>query len=282
MTVFNFYQNSTNYHRSFSLYVIITSPATRTNTIQALPNASFCSSSERTHATMTQQTMSAALLQAAQQIEGKSYTSRSIKEEEVPCVHGMIPIAPSQTASPSIPPSSVPSESFVLPPPIKKEVTSSRSRAVRLEQNRKAARESRRRKKAMVEELQRSLVFFSKSNAALKQQNEILTRQVMAAHSKLAEMGEPLPPLDPKLIEAFKSVVTEVPAIKVEEETNGGRTPAEYDNVAITSMQPGATMQAMASFQQAAQAAMEAATRTMKARGMVVNTDDEVTNTDEV
>jgi hypothetical protein len=38
-----------------------------------------------------------------------------------------------------------------------------KTREMRLEQNRKAARESRKRKKVLVEELQRSVIFFSRS-----------------------------------------------------------------------------------------------------------------------
>lgn len=61
----------------------------------------------------------------------------------------------------------------------------SKAREIRLEQNRKAARESRRRKKIMVEELQRSVVFFSRTNATLKQQNEELERILLQAQSQI-------------------------------------------------------------------------------------------------
>lgn len=126
----------------------------------------------------------------------------------------------------------------------------------------------------MVEELQRSLMFFSKSNAALKQQNEVLTRQVLQAHDTLTKMGKPLPALDPKLTESsFTPVDPVATAPKVEVESN-----PTIDLASMTSMQPGATMQAMASFQQAAQAAMEAASRNMKVHGVVVNS-NEPTNT---
>lgn len=40
-----------------------------------------------------------------------------------------------------------------------------KTREMRLEQNRKAARESRRRKKVLVEELQRSVIFFSRGKS---------------------------------------------------------------------------------------------------------------------
>lgn len=62
----------------------------------------------------------------------------------------------------------------------------SKAREVRLEQNRKAARESRRRKKVMIEELQRSVVFFSRANSTLKQQNDELQRMLLQAQARIA------------------------------------------------------------------------------------------------
>lgn len=206
---------------------------------------------------MTQQMMSNALFEAAQQIEGK--VSGGKRKE----VSNHAPIAPAPTESPGTVPEST-SE------PKAKKVATSRSRALRLEQNRKAARESRRRKKAMVEELQRSLMFFSKSNAALKQQNEILTRQVLDAQSNLAKIGKPLPQLDPKITED-SAIKAETRVAKDEEESVAAQTSGQD----FASMRLGATMQAMANFQQAAQAAMEAASRNMKAHGVVVNPHDE-------
>ena len=66
---------------------------------------------------------------------------------------------------------------------------SGKAREIRLEQNRKAARESRRRKKMMIEELQRSVIFFSKRNAVLKKENEDLTRMLMQAQSQIQSQG---------------------------------------------------------------------------------------------
>jgi len=70
-----------------------------------------------------------------------------------------------------------------------------KAREIRLEQNRKAARESRRRKKIMIEELQRSVIFFSRANSTLKQQNEELQRLLVQAQSqcKIYESGTPAP-----------------------------------------------------------------------------------------
>lgn len=66
--------------------------------------------------------------------------------------------------------------------------TLSKAREVRLEQNRKAARESRRRKKIMIEELQRSVVFFSRANATLKQQNDELQRLLFATQARIQSL----------------------------------------------------------------------------------------------
>lgn len=53
-------------------------------------------------------------------------------------------------------------------------------RRKRLELNRKAAQESRRRKKMRIEELQRSVVFLTRENSELREQNELL-RQMLAS-----------------------------------------------------------------------------------------------------
>eukprot|EP00562_Extubocellulus_spinifer_P002069 CAMPEP_0178481804 /NCGR_PEP_ID=MMETSP0696-20121128/6403_1 /TAXON_ID=265572 /ORGANISM="Extubocellulus spinifer, Strain CCMP396" /LENGTH=343 /DNA_ID=CAMNT_0020109293 /DNA_START=585 /DNA_END=1616 /DNA_ORIENTATION=+ len=63
-----------------------------------------------------------------------------------------------------------------------------KAREVRLEQNRKAARESRRRKKTMIEELQRSVMFFSRTNATLKQQNDEFQRLLIQAQAQIAQL----------------------------------------------------------------------------------------------
>jgi len=62
-------------------------------------------------------------------------------------------------------------------------------RVKRLEQNRTAAIESRRRKKHMVEELQRSVQYFSRANSALKSQNAELESQLLLAKHKILSKG---------------------------------------------------------------------------------------------
>ena len=64
------------------------------------------------------------------------------------------------------------------------------ARTKRLEQNRLAAIECRRRKKVMVEELKRSVQFYSKTNASLKSRNEELQRQIILAKQKVIAIEE--------------------------------------------------------------------------------------------
>ncbi|GAX14971.1 hypothetical protein FisN_12Lu399 [Fistulifera solaris] len=116
------------------------------------------------------------------------------------------------------------------------------SRKNRLEQNRKAARESRRRKKLMVDELQRSVIFFTRANALLRQQNtDLLTR-----------------------ISEAQRIVTAHEFARLEASGNGTDNDSSSQQVSESSgkspsMRIGATMKAMASFQEAASVAMQSA-----------------------
>ncbi|GAX14970.1 hypothetical protein FisN_12Lh331 [Fistulifera solaris] len=155
------------------------------------------------------------------------------------------------------------------------------TRKLRLEQNRKAAKESRRRKKIMIEELQRSVIFFSRANGALKQHNDELMQLLIQAQSMISPNGEQKPSAhvhDPIASNGMKDSMEQVEAEAVATQalyasqgfsaaaarevaqTMKG-TGSKIGNVdsAIPDVQTGATMQAMASFQQAATAAMEAA-----------------------
>lgn len=60
-----------------------------------------------------------------------------------------------------------------------------RKRKERLEQNRISARESRKRKKTMIEELQRTVITLSRENKELNERNETLRRQLMEIGSKV-------------------------------------------------------------------------------------------------
>jgi hypothetical protein len=147
------------------------------------------------------------------------------------------------------------------PTTAKRPATVTKAREIRLEQNRKAARESRRRKKVMIEELQRSVIFFSRANGTLKQQNDELTRLLMQAQAQVTaiESGGKVP---------ASPVAAPVAAEK--EPTVGAPAPQPTSAAAaamagtLPPMQPGATMQAMANFQQAAAAAMQVAVQGMK------------------
>lgn len=128
------------------------------------------------------------------------------------------------------------------------------SKEHRLLQNRKAARESRRRKKKMLEEHQRSLCFFTKANAVLRTEHEELTRKLFAAHNELDKRGLPMP--EPtKKAGAPTAPVAQATAIPVVEAT----------------VESGTTMQAMASFQQAAALAMQTTAQVMQTSGVALD-----------
>ena len=52
--------------------------------------------------------------------------------------------------------------------------------------NRKRSRDNRTRKKVMVEDLQRSVTFFSRANGTIKHQNDELTRLLMQAQAQVS------------------------------------------------------------------------------------------------
>eukprot|EP00429_Kryptoperidinium_foliaceum_P075329 CAMPEP_0176221816 /NCGR_PEP_ID=MMETSP0121_2-20121125/19917_1 /TAXON_ID=160619 /ORGANISM="Kryptoperidinium foliaceum, Strain CCMP 1326" /LENGTH=316 /DNA_ID=CAMNT_0017561017 /DNA_START=81 /DNA_END=1031 /DNA_ORIENTATION=- len=186
----------------------------------------------------------------------------------------------------------------------------SKAREIRLEQNRKAARESRRRKKVMIEELQRSVIFFSRANGTLKHQNDDLSRMLMQAQAQVAAIEGQQQPTNAPASQPAAPVKTEAPqqeqpqgsfqqaeantvatqavyesqgfpaaAARAAAQTMNGSTsgsnaqeatpataptPAASSGTSLPPMQPGATMQAMANFQQAAAAAMQAAVQGMQ------------------
>lgn len=61
----------------------------------------------------------------------------------------------------------------------------SKKRKERLEQNRISARESRKRKKTMIEELQKTVITLSRENKDLNERNENLRRQLMEIGAKV-------------------------------------------------------------------------------------------------
>lgn len=213
-----------------------------------------------------------------------------------------------------------PDSSLLAAPPMTLPVENSKKgREVRLEQNRKAAKESRRRKKVMVEELQRSVIFFSRANSTLKQQNNELTRllieaqmQVKKAETDSTEASTsnikteaPQSPAPTEVTtmsctatntaaaaaaadQASQQLNAQLVATQALYESQGfpaaaARAAAQAMNSSAAGaplsfatatamlppppMQPGATMQAMANFQQAAAAAMQAAIQGMHGLG---------------
>ena len=109
----------------------------------------------------------------------------------------------------------------------------------------------------MIEELQRSVIFFSRANGTLKQQNDELTRLLMQAQTQVAaiESGGEVP--DAPAGDKKEAAVT---AAAVQPTSAAAAAMAGV----LPPMQPGATMQAMANFQQAAAAAMQVAVQGMK------------------
>jgi hypothetical protein len=63
-----------------------------------------------------------------------------------------------------------------------------RKRRERLEQNRVSAMESRKRKKTMIEELQRSVIHLSKENKDLNERNDTLRRDLVELGSKYPQV----------------------------------------------------------------------------------------------
>jgi chromosome segregation ATPase len=61
-------------------------------------------------------------------------------------------------------------------------------RKERLEQNRLSARESRKRKKNMIEELQRTVITLSREHKELTQRNETLKQQMADLNEKVREI----------------------------------------------------------------------------------------------
>ncbi|KAL3921214.1 MAG: hypothetical protein SGILL_002862 [Bacillariaceae sp.] len=110
----------------------------------------------------------------------------------------------------------------------------------------------------MIEELQRSVIFFSRANGTLKQQNDDLTRLLMQAQNQVS------------IIESGGKPEAAAAPVEGKKESAAGDAPAPTSAAAaamagtLPPMQPGATMQAMANFQQAAAAAMQDAVNGMK------------------
>jgi len=64
-----------------------------------------------------------------------------------------------------------------------------KKRRERLEQNRISARESRKRKKNMIEELQRTVITLSREHKELSQRNDTLKQQLMELSQKVCKQS---------------------------------------------------------------------------------------------
>ena len=122
----------------------------------------------------------------------------------------------------------------------------SAARARRLEQNRKAAIESRRRKKVMVAELQRSVTFYTKANENLKKANEELEKSLMIAKQKLLGQKDD----NDQSVAASGGLKTPEEERSVEGKSSPEEAPKiEQQTVPITVDAPVSTAQQIASFQ---------------------------------
>lgn len=129
----------------------------------------------------------------------------------------------------------------------------SKARETRLEQNRKAARESRKRKKIMVEELQRSVTFFTRANLTLKQQNEELQRILLQAQSNIQQQAQ--------VSTATNNVHTQVSVAAATSDANEASVSVNDDSRSSQQMQNLSCLTQQA--QQAQTAAQAAATQAM-------------------
>jgi len=125
----------------------------------------------------------------------------------------------------------------------------SKAREVRLEQNRKAARESRRRKKIMIEELQRSVIFFSRANLSLKQQNDELHRLLVQAQVQVQTIEQGGAPSS----DAAAAQPTEAVTLAVPSDGQGANLSA------VSAQQVGVAAAGQFQFQNMAQAQAQAA-----------------------
>ena len=134
-------------------------------------------------------------------------------DAKIPKQEDTVAVAPPQTAGAPAVAAPAPPVAAAAAKPM------SKAREIRLDQNRKAARESRRRKKTMIEELQRSVIFFSRANGTLKQQNDELSRLLMQAQAQISAMGasgQPAPAAPAAQVPAAVAPTTAPPA-KAEE-----------------------------------------------------------------
>ena len=147
-------------------------------------------------------------------------------------------------------------------------------RVVRLEQNRKAASESRKRKRILLDELHRSEIFFTRANDTLKQQNQNLQKLLQQAQNQIQNDDKNNNERTNGSDESKPTTSTDMNPSKQSSHENGddskkkkvylpiiippAQVPLQMSNF-LNTVETGATIQAMTNFQQAASAAMKAA-----------------------
>ena len=156
---------------------------------------------------------------------GEGALKRKFEEEEASGGGAKMPkldmTAPPQTQTAAFPAATpAPTEDDAAKKPM------SKAREVRLDQNRKAARESRRRKKTMIEELQRSVIFFSRANSTLKQQNDELSTLLMQTQSQIQAMESGQRPVPPTPQQTEQPVQVQAPAPVVQQPPAAAQQPA--------------------------------------------------------
>ncbi len=139
-------------------------------------------------------------------------------------------------------------------------------RVVRLEQNRKAASESRKRKRILLDELQRSVIFFTRANDTLKLQNQNLQTLLEQAQNQVMNVNDKQK--DGVANNEPKATATELSSDDNNDEKKKMSLPIvlppalpvlpQMSNF-LNTVETGATIQAMTNFQQAASAAMKSA-----------------------
>ena len=146
------------------------------------------------------------------------------------------------------------------------------SRVVRLEQNRKAASESRKRKRILLDELQRSVIFFTRANDTLKQQNQNLQTLLQQAQNQIKNMDKKND--ESNIEEAKATTATATPSEHSTQDSCNSHNNEDTVKVHLpivippaqaslqisnflNTVETGATIQAMTNFQQAASAAMK-------------------------
>lgn len=164
-----------------------------------------------------------------------------------------------------------PSQSVSSQQKIDSRKKSGTDRVSRLEQNRIAAKVSRERKKAMMNELQRSITFFRETNLAVQKQNDQLESLIARANVVVSRENDRKQEGKKKNIQGSKMAPVLIPNDVETADTSTTGQASTVQPIDLSVIQPGSTVQAMSNFQQAATKAMAAAMANLQ-RGPVLPT----------